>query len=378
MAAPPAAAPRLIDPDDDAQRASARADFVWAGVIVGALGLTLALVKLLPRMAGPLLAALIVAYALDPLAERLSRGSISRARAVAGLFAAFVVVFGGLAVFLVPALITQAAKLPAYLEGFTQIAVARIEAALGQPLPADWKAAASLFSGKLSGVLPQVLPDVADFAGKALGGTASFLGFLGSLVLVPVIAFYFLRDYRRITASFSDLIPRRHAEQVNGRFREVDRVLGAFVRGQLTVALTLSLVYSALLSAVGLELAITVALVTGIGNLAPYLGTVLGFSLATVLALSFGNAWMLAKVALVYTVVVTMDTVLITPRVLGDRVGLSPVAVILAVLSFGQLFGFAGVLFAVPATAVLKVVVGVLVARYRETRLYRSAAQPAP
>ncbi|RYZ35285.1 MAG: AI-2E family transporter, partial [Myxococcaceae bacterium] len=212
---------------------------------------------------------------------------------------------------------------------------------------------------------------VASFAGN----TARFVATLLGLSVVPVLAFFFLQDYPRIMGSIRDLLPRRSVALVSQRFREVDEVLSAFVQGQLAVGAILSVIYAVGLSVARIDLAIAIGLIAGFGNMVPYLGTGIGVVLALMgVLLSWQGPWQLAVVAATFVVGQMLEGFVITPRVVGEKVGLSAVAVILAVLAFGELFGFVGILLAVPASAILKVVLSVVIQRYRRTDLYKGGA----
>ncbi|HYO73471.1 MAG TPA: AI-2E family transporter, partial [Archangium sp.] len=161
-------------------------------------------------------------------------------------------------------------------------------------------------------------------------------------------------------------------------FSEVDDVLSAFVRGQITVGAILSVLYGTGLWFARIDLAIVIGVIAGFGNMVPYLGTGLGVVLAALgLMLSWQGPWQLAAVAGTFLVGQMAEGLFITPKVVGDKVGLSSVAVIIAILAFGELFGFTGILLAVPTTAILKVVLSVVVERYKRTGLY-TGEPPSP
>jgi predicted PurR-regulated permease PerM len=190
--------------------------------------------------------------------------------------------------------------------------------------------------------------------------------------VIPVVGFYLLKGWPNVVRGADELVPARQRPFVRERMAEIDRMLGGFIRGQLTMAAVLSALYSIVLSVIGLKLAVVVGLVTGFGNLVPYVGTATGLALATGFCLvDFGVDYHLALVVVTFVALVATDGVFITPRIVGNKVGLSPAAVIVAVLACGSLFGFAGVLLAVPSAAILKVVGRVAVDVYRQSRLFR-------
>jgi predicted PurR-regulated permease PerM len=219
-----------------------------------------------------------------------------------------------------------------------------------------------------------VLLTAGNVLGMVVGGSLSVLSFVLAALVVPVVGFYLQRDWPELLVAADSLVPPRLRPTVRLRMGEIDRKLAGFVRGQLTMAAVLATLYSAALSAIGLKLAIVVGLVTGFGNLVPYVGTGTGIALASAFCVvDFGVDWHLGAVVATYVGLVASDSVFITPRIVGDKVGLSPAAVIVAVLACGSLFGFAGVLLAVPCAAVLKGVGGVAVEAWRQTRIYRGS-----
>jgi predicted PurR-regulated permease PerM len=198
------------------------------------------------------------------------------------------------------------------------------------------------------------------------------------LSVVPVLGFFFLQDYPRLIGLVRELIPRRAVKLVGQRFSEVDEVLSAFVQGQLTVGSILSVIYSVGLSFGRIDMAIVIGVIAGFGNMVPYLGTALGIVLAGLgLMLSWQGPWQLAVVAGTFVVGQLLEGFVITPRIVGEKVGLPPVTIIIAILAFSELFGFVGILLAVPVSAILKVVVRVVVLRYQRMPLYTGGA-PKP
>ena len=206
------------------------------------------------------------------------------------------------------------------------------------------------------------------------GGTVSVIASLAGVVMIPVFAFYLLRDFDRLVAYVHDLVPAGYREPVSARFREIDEAMSSFIRGQLTVAAILACLYSLGLWLVGIPLALVVGLVAGLGNMIPYVGTTIGLILATLMSLldwhGFGH---LLLVYGVFVVVEGLQGWVITPKIVGESVGLSPFTVIIAVLVFGELLGFFGVLVAVPLAAVLKILLRVLLEHYRASGFYREA-----
>jgi predicted PurR-regulated permease PerM len=196
-------------------------------------------------------------------------------------------------------------------------------------------------------------------------------GWLAGMVLIPVVVFYMLRDWDKFIAGINELLPRHVEPTVSKLARESDRVLGAFLRGQLIVMLCLGILYSVGLRLAGLEWSLTIGMLAGVVSFVPYLGVIFGVVTASIAVLiQSQDVVQLIWVLLVFGVGQMLEGMILTPWLVGDRVGLHPVAVIFAVLAGGQLFGFMGILLALPVAAVLAVLLRHLRARYRESEFY--------
>jgi predicted PurR-regulated permease PerM len=232
--------------------------------------------------------------------------------------------------------------------------------------------------GRASELLQSAGPTAARLVASFAGNTARFVATLLGLLVVPVLAFFFLQDYPRLVELVRGLVPRRAERLVSQRFAEVDEVLSAFVSGQVTVGAILSVLYSTGLGFARIDMAIVIGVIAGFGNMVPYLGTGVGVVLALLgVMLSWQGPWQLAVVAGTFVVGQMAEGLFITPRIVGDKVGLSSMSVIIAILAFGELFGFTGILLAVPSTAILKVVLRVVVARYQKMSVY-TGEKPTP
>jgi predicted PurR-regulated permease PerM len=186
-----------------------------------------------------------------------------------------------------------------------------------------------------------------------------------SLFLVPILTFYLLRDWDTIMAHLSALVPSRQREMVLKLARDTDEVLGAFFRGQLLVMFALSVIYSVGLGLVGLKFAIAIGVVSGLVSFVPYLGFVFGIGLAALTVILEPNPlWQMIGVVATFTIAQLLEGSILTPQLVGDRIGLHPVLIIFAIVAGGQLFGFFGILLALPAAAVLSVLVRFVYDRY--------------
>jgi predicted PurR-regulated permease PerM len=207
-------------------------------------------------------------------------------------------------------------------------------------------------------------------ASARIGGSF-VLAIVGNAVLVPVVLFYLLMDWPQLVQRLQGFIPPRMRDQVNGFLDECDSVLGQYLRGQLLVMLVLAVGYTAALALAGFDLALPVGVFTGLAIFIPYLGFGLGLALALLAGvLQFASLYGVIVVAVIYGIGQLVESLFLTPRLVGERIGLNPLAVIFALLAFGQLFGFVGILVALPLSAVALVALQRLKAAYLGSRLY--------
>lgn len=352
-----------------------RIDLTWSLVMVAALGLVFALLSVFGGVAVPVLLGLTGAYVFNPVVSLLERHKVSRTWGTVIVFVGCALALAGAVLYLIPVFQDEAAKLPDFFRRASTQIVPHVESLLGVSLPEFVNQRTEELGAKASELLQSAGPAAAQLAARFAGNTARFVATLLGLAVVPVLGFFFLKDYPRLLGRVRDLIPRRAVGLVSHRFSEVDDVLSAFVRGQLTVGSILSIIYSTGLSIAGIDMAIVIGVVAGFGNMVPYLGTTVGIVLALLgLMLSWQGPWQLAVVAGTFLVAQLSEGLVITPRIVGEKVGLTPVTVIIAILAFGELFGFVGILLAVPVGAILKVVLRVVVLRYQRTPLYTGEA----
>ncbi len=362
--------------DSNNQRLIGRS-FFYALVAIVLVGV---LFYFLRGILAPVMLAFLLAYAFDPLVEWLSRHRFPRALASAVCLLLLILLAAGLLALILPALQQElrsvAQKMPAYLERIRDSAVPWIEETFGVELPATINEALESARQQVGGRAGEFAGPVASFLKGVLSSTLSLLASLIYVIIVPLFTFYFLNDYPKITGWFASLIPPRHREKTNGILKDVDGVLAGFLRGQLTICAILAVVYSILLSVVGVPAGITIGIIAGLFNLVPYLGTATGLLLSCLFILLEGSAWTgYLAVGLIFVGVSTADGLFLTPRVLGKKLGLAPVAVILAVLAFGEVFGFLGVLIAVPVTAIGKVLGKRALDHYKKSRAFKGSGK---
>jgi predicted PurR-regulated permease PerM len=335
------------------------------------------LIYLLAPVITPFVISAALAYLGDPVVDRLEsvsirKWSMGRTLAVSivfilmtgGVFLLFLIVF--------PLLQEQAERLvqrvPAALEWFAGTVIPWLQAKLGlQEMSFDTETIAHALQSywkEFSTTTLSVLGTVSR-SGQAV------LGWLMNLVLIPVVTFYLLRDWDLLIKGIRSLLPRKNEATVVQLAREIDEVLGAFVRGQLLVMIALGAIYTTGLLLLGLDLAFIIGMGAGLLSIVPYLGTIVGLVAAVLAAaFQFQDLFHMVMVLLVFAVGQSLEGMVLTPKLVGDRIGLHPVAVIFAILAGGQLFGFLGILLALPVTSALNVLVRHLRDKYKNSDLY--------
>ncbi|MEM1089542.1 MAG: AI-2E family transporter [Pseudomonadota bacterium] len=342
----------------------------WMVLVVAVI--TAWLIYLLAPILTPFAVAALFAYLGDPVTDWLQKRGLSRTLAVSVVFVLLSVLVVGLLLVLLPLLEDQLVRLVEVLPAFVDWA----KNAAGPLLERLESAGVNLFDrDRLVTMLQEHFKEATDIASTVVGSFArsgiALVNWIMNLVLIPVVAFYLLRDWDIIMARIRELLPRRLEPTVVTLASESNSVLGAFLRGQLTVMVALGVVYSIGLWLVGLDLAILVGMTAGLISFVPYLGAIVGVVLGVVGALfQYGDLFHVAMVLVVFGVGQTLEGVVLTPLLVGDRIGLHPVAVIFAVLAGGQLFGFLGVLLALPVASVVMVLLRHAHSSYRGSGLY--------
>lgn len=330
------------------------------------------LLWLLAPVLTPFAVSALLAYLGDPMVDRLENWKLSRSLAVTVVFVLMSLAIVGVVLLLVPMLERQISYLveqfPRYREWFQSTALPWIEARTGFDI-VDFDPA-SLFD-----MLKDYWTQAGGVAATVLGGLSksglAVLGWIANVLLIPVVSFYLLRDWDILVARVRMLLPRPIEPTVSRLARESDHVLGGFLRGQLSVMLALGTIYALGLWMVGIDLALLIGLIAGLVSFIPYLGAIVGVGAALIAALvQYGDWTHVILVLVVFGVGQTIESFLLTPLLVGDRIGMHPVAVIFAIMAGGQLFGFFGVLLALPVAAVTMVVLRYAHERYTASRLY--------
>lgn len=328
----------------------------------------------------PFAMAAALAYLGDPLVDRLERlriirWPVSRTAAVSVVFVLLSLLLAGMLLLVIPKTIEQIRQLiervPMILEWVVKTAIPWVEAKLGLEFPAiDVASLTETFKTywkELGGAAVNLI-------GSVSAGGQFLVNSLLTFVLVPVVSFYLLRDWNKLIEGIRRLIPTRVEPIVSGLAMEIDDVMGAFIRGQLMVMVALGLIYTLGLWIIGLDLAFAIGMLAGLLSIVPYLGTLVGV-VAALIAASFQFQDLIHPllVLLVFSVGQTLEGMVLTPKLVGDQVGLHPVAVIFAVLAGGQLFGFLGILLALPVASALNVLLRYADVQYRKSHLFHAA-----
>jgi predicted PurR-regulated permease PerM len=330
------------------------------------------LIYLLMPILTPFVAGALIAYLSDPLADRLEALGLKRQNAVIVVFAVIVLVIGLVLLLIIPMLEEQISRfidnLPAYTRWFKTSVVPWVQKHLGVRIKfVDLEQVAGVLSGhwqQAGGVATTVLSSLSHSG-------AVVISWLMNLVLIPVVIFYLLRDWDDIVARVHDLLPRRWAPVVVILAEESDEVLSAVFRGQFAVMAALGTIYSIGLWLAGLDLALLIGMFSGLISFIPYAGSISGVVAASIAALAqFGDLWSIVPVLAVFGVGQMLEGVWLTPWLIGNKIGLHPVAVIFAVLAGGQLFGFLGVLLALPVASVIMVMIRHIHGFYKMSDLY--------
>ena len=349
--------------------------FFWLGALV----IFCLLIAVLSPILLPFVAGTVIAYFLDPVVSQLERWRVPRGLASVLALLIFVLALMLILALLLPLLQLQVAEFARQAPSLVAAARQRLEElmllAQQQLAPGD--------VAKLRDILGSGVADVASWLVRLLQGVLTSglaLANLLSLVFVtPVVAFFMLRDWQRIVGGVDSWLPREHLQTIREQARLVDETLAGFVRGQLLVCLGVGIYYSVTLTFVGLEFGPIIGILAGILTFIPYVGFAIGFVLALSLALlQFGVSSGLIKVVIVFAAGQVLEANVLSPQLVGERVHLHPVWVIFALLAFGSVFGFLGVLLALPAAAVIGVLVRFAHSRYLASPLYDAANRRSP
>ncbi len=344
--------------------------FFWLGALV----FFFLLVYLLSPILLPFVAGSAIAYFLDPAVHRLERWRVPRTLATVLALLMFVVLLVAVFSLLVPLVQLQAAELARRAPGLVDAARTRFEHLMQfaeQNLgPED----VAKLRDALGGTVGSIAAWLARFIQGLLSSGIALANLLSLVFITPVVAFFLLRDWDGILRRIDGWLPRDHLATIREQAKIVDATLAGYVHGQLLVCLGVGIYYAAALSLIHLEFGLIIGILAGILTFIPYVGFATGFVLAMSLALiQFGSFAGLLSVLIVFAIGQVLESNVLAPKLVGERVHLHPVWVIFALLAFGSVFGFLGVLLALPAAAVIGVLVRFMLARYLASPLYDPA-----
>ncbi len=309
-----------------------------------------------------------VAYFLDPVADRLENAGLSRVAATVVISLVAVLSFALMILTIVPTLINQAVLL---VDTAPQL-FTELKAFLSKHFP-DLLNDDSAISQSLAKIGETVQSKGGELLQALLSSAQSVINIVVLLVVTPVVAFYLLLDWDHMVERIDQLLPRDHAPVVRQLARQINATLASFVRGQSTVCLILGTFYAVSLMIVGLSFGLVAGFIAGLLTFIPYIGALVGGALAIGLALFqfWGEWWSIGAVAAIFAVGQMMEGNVLTPKLVGSSVGLHPVWLIFSLSAFGTVFGFVGMLVAVPVAAAIGVIVRFAISQYEGSRLYQ-------
>jgi len=328
----------------------------------------------------PFVAGMALAYALDPIADRLERLGLNRLGATLAILVLMVVFVALILILLAPVLVRQLAEfvegIPGYVEKLQSLLSSALHSRITDYLGIDL----SDIGSSLAGMTGEAAGWLATLVSSLWSGGRAVLNILSLMVITPIVAFYLLYDWDRLVDQVDSLLPRDHVDEIRQIARDVDAAIAAFVRGQGLVSLIMAAFYSTGLVLVGLNFGFLIGLLAGLLGFIPFVGAMIGFVVSLGVALvQFWPDWiMIAATLSVFVVGQMLENYLLQPRLIGQNVGLHPVWVMFALLAFGYLFGFVGVLLAIPAAAAVGVLVRYGLKRYRESPIYRGKSSSEP
>ncbi|MGO3057117.1 AI-2E family transporter [Halomonas sp. AOP43-A1-21] len=341
----------------------------WLGGVL--LVVFVGLVYVLNSVLMPFIASMVLAYLADPLSNYFQRLGMKRTLAVCLVFLILLIVLTASLLILIPLIVQQIKQLgdavPGIFSWVENVLAPQVQEWTGYDLRGELT--------NVREVLVENWRDAGGYLAQALGHIGrsgmAFMTWITYIALIPVVTFYLLLDWNRMLSNIASLVPRQWASDTFRLARRCDEVLSSFLRGQLLVMLCLGVIYATGLTLMGLNFGLLIGFVAGLVSFVPFLGFIVGIAVALIVALfQYGTWWAILGVIVVFSIGQAAESVILQPKLLGDKIGLHPVAVIFAVLAGGNLFGFTGVLLALPVAAVFMVLLRELNDRYKHSSLY--------
>jgi predicted PurR-regulated permease PerM len=337
------------------------------------------LLYLLRTVTIPILIAAILAYLLDPVIDKLETLKLSRSTSIILITLAGLLVVVLLLFMLIPAIENElkvaAKSIPLYLKRFKSEVMPWLEEMLGKILPQATftidsllKEGEALFKEVPLDIWNKVLQGIA----ATFRGTISFFISIIGVMIIPLYLYYILKDFDNLKEGIISLVPFRSRDFITSKFREVDDALSSFIRGQMMICLILAIIYSIGLTIIGIDLSLVIGILSGAAFIIPYLGTLIGGGVAVVMAfLKFHDFVHVIYVLLLFGGAQALEGAIITPKIIGEKMGLHPLVIILSIIIGGEIFGFIGILLAVPAAASLKIFADSALESYRESAYFK-------
>ena len=329
----------------------------------------------------PIFIAAIFAYLLDPVIDRFEKYRISRSNSILLLTFVAVIVFCLALLLVIPAIegeLREAVKnLPLYAAAFKEKIGPFIDNLLLSLFPGgEYRIETLIKEGEvgLKKVPLDIWKQILTVMTSTFKSTLSlFISIIGALI-IPLYLYYILKDFDNIKEGILSLIPVGNRDYLIVKFAEIDETLSAFIRGQLLICLILALIYSVGLSIIGVDLALVIGILSGIAFLIPYVGTIAGIVAASMMAvLEFHDITHVIYVLILYGTAQLLEGTVITPKIIGDKMGLHPLLIIVAIITGGELFGLMGMLLAVPVAAILKILMLSLLENYKESPYFKGS-----
>lgn len=345
-------------------------DYHWRFWLLAILGF-IGVLWMLSGMITPFILALAIAYFLNPVVSRMCAFGAPRWLGAFIVLLVFIAIITTATILLAPIVQAQIVEfissLPSYIDTLQKELWPRIKDILEHIPTVD--------TTKLQDTFSQYTNDVVHFLGKVLGqvvsGSMALLDILALIILTPVVAFYLMRDWPKMLNHVDGYLPVRHAPAIRTELKNIDTMIAGFIRGQAMVSLALATYYSIALSLAGLKYGMIIGLISGLLNFIPIVGTLVGVITSLIMAfIQFDNAGSIGIIALVFIGAQILDGYFLTPKLVGDRVGLHPVWIIFSVLAGGKLLGMLGVMMAVPVAGTIAILIRLGLRQYRRSRYF--------
>ena len=341
------------------------------------------LLYILKSVAIPILLSTIIAYLLDPLVDRLEKFRIGRGASILILTLSVVAFFVLVILLVIPAIeqeiMSLAQNMPEYMARIKGEAGPFFDKSFRSLFPAyDFSTTGLLMEGEslLKKIPADLLKNILSAVTSTFKGTLSLILSVLGILIMPLYIYYILKDFDTFKDGIISLLPFRSRPFIIKQFKEVDETLSSFIRGQIIICVILAAIYSVGLYLIGIDLALVIGILSGAAFIIPYIGTVLGIIAASFLAfVEFHDITHIIYVLILYGGTQLLEGFFITPRVIGNKVGLHPLAILLSIIIGGELFGFLGILLAVPAAAILKIFTFSAIESYKNSLYYHGSEQ---